>query len=56
MKTIASNDLFSMAIDHFDQKSPLRTVRGVFNRCRKGQRLRWGACHGAEPVPGEVAP
>ena len=31
-----------MAIDHFYQKLPLRTVRGVFNRCRKGQRVRWG--------------
>ncbi len=55
-KTIANNDIFPMAIDHFDQKSPLRTVREVFNRCRKGQRVGGGACHGAEPVPGEVAP
>ncbi|MBL8372258.1 MAG: hypothetical protein JNK28_12800 [Burkholderiaceae bacterium] len=47
-KTIANNDLFPMAIDHFDQKSPLRTVRGVFNCCRKGRRVRWGACGSAE--------
>lgn len=55
-KTIANNALFPMAIDHFDQKSPLRTVRGVFNGCRKGQRVGWAAGHVAEPVPGEAAP
>lgn len=45
-----------MGIDNFYQKSSLRTVRGVFNGCRKGQRVRWAARHGAEPVAGEAAP
>jgi len=55
-KPIANNDHFTKGIGHFDQKSSLRTVRGVFTGCRKGRRVRWAVCHGAEPVPGEAAP